>query len=88
MKFTGHWMLNKFKELEGGDKVCPRGQKNSFWKELKNVSILPEIAATSGGLKALCTYMAWFGESWHSLHDVTFVKELKTAENAVEEMDI
>jgi len=49
MKFTGSWMINKFKEMEGTD----RG--------LKNFDLLPEMAATSGGLKALCTYLTWSG---------------------------
>lgn len=45
IKFTGAWMLNRFKDLEAGD------------HKLKNLEILPEIAATSGGLKALCTFL-------------------------------
>lgn len=43
-------MLNRFKDLEGGD------------SKLKNIEILPEIAATSSGLKALCTFLVSEGK--------------------------
>jgi len=49
IKFTGTWMSQQFQGIEGKD----RG--------LANIEALPEIAATSGGLKSLCTYLAWEG---------------------------
>jgi len=49
IKFTGMWMVNTFTEL---DQTADLGGV---------ASALPEIAATSGGLKALCTVMAWTG---------------------------
>jgi len=48
IKFTGSWMLDRFKDMDSE-------------KGLKNVDALPEVAATSGGLKALCTFLAWQG---------------------------
>ena len=62
MKFTGSWMINKFKELEASDKVSFLTNSLNYVQGLKNVDILPEIAATSGGLKALCTYLSWSGK--------------------------
>jgi acyl-CoA oxidase len=50
IKFTGSWLVNRFKDVEGGD-----------YKLKNNVEDLTEIAATSGGLKALCTFLAWSG---------------------------
>jgi len=47
-------MLNRFKDMEGGS-----GSNNI--NRLQNIDVLPEIAATSAGLKALCTYLAWSG---------------------------
>jgi flavocytochrome c len=49
IKFTGSWMVSKFKDLEGGG------------SRLGKVENLTEVAATSAGLKAMCTYLAWFG---------------------------
>jgi hypothetical protein len=49
IKFTGSWMISKFKELE------------SEGSRLGKVDNLTEVAATSAGLKAMCTYLAWFG---------------------------
>jgi acyl-CoA oxidase len=49
IKFTGSWMLNRFKDIEGENRA------------LKGLDDLPEIAATSSGLKALCTFFAWQG---------------------------
>eukprot|EP01088_Endostelium_zonatum_P011412 TRINITY_DN25544_c0_g1_i1.p1 TRINITY_DN25544_c0_g1~~TRINITY_DN25544_c0_g1_i1.p1 ORF type:complete len:501 (-),score=105.77 TRINITY_DN25544_c0_g1_i1:98-1600(-) len=51
IKFTGKWMLQSFSQLEGGD--------SSF--QLKDLDGLPFLAATSAGLKALCTFLAWTG---------------------------
>jgi acyl-CoA oxidase len=49
IKISGSWMLNRFKDMEIGS------------TKLGNLDMLPEIAAISSGLKALCTYFAWFG---------------------------
>ncbi len=49
IKFTGSWMLGRFNALANAE------------SRLGNVEILPEIAAVSSGLKALTTYLAWFG---------------------------
>ncbi|KAI9139905.1 acyl-CoA dehydrogenase/oxidase C-terminal [Paraphysoderma sedebokerense] len=49
INFTGTWMLSKFQEMASGKEM------------LANVELLPEIAATSSGLKAFCTYFAWAG---------------------------
>jgi len=49
IKFTGSWMLGRFNALATGE------------SRLGNIESLPEIAATSSGLKALTTYLAWFG---------------------------
>jgi len=49
IKFTGSWMLDKVGALQAD------GQK------LGKIEGLTEIAATSSGLKALCTYLAWSG---------------------------
>lgn len=52
IKFTGRWMLNKFKDLEGN----VQSLKDDF--TVQNVDALPEISATAGALKALCTFLA------------------------------
>ena len=44
MKFTGKWMIERFKELEGGVTTSV----------IVDVSALPEIAATSAGPSANC----------------------------------
>ncbi len=44
MRFSSKYMLEKLNEIEGGQ----TGQ-------IKNVSALKEVAATSAGLKSLCT---------------------------------
>jgi len=49
IRFTGLWMIRRFKDLEGGG------------DRLGNIEELTEIAATSSGLKALCTFLAWQG---------------------------
>lgn len=49
IKFTGKQFSSKFLTLTDED------------RELKNVEGLAEIAATSGAVKALCTYLAWQG---------------------------
>jgi len=54
IKFTGKWMLNKFSDLEGNNDSGDKRVKN--WV-IENIEALPEIAATSSGLKALCTYL-------------------------------
>jgi len=46
IKFTGAYMVDKFKDL---------GSDTSSL--IQDTSALPEIAATSSGLKALCTYL-------------------------------
>lgn len=51
MNFTGTWMLHRFKDLEGSEAQS----------QLKNVESLPELAATSAGLKAMCTFLSWTG---------------------------
>jgi acyl-CoA oxidase len=48
IKFTGSSMLKRFQSLDGIG-------------GLKNLDSLPEIAAISGGLKGLCTFLAWQG---------------------------
>jgi acyl-CoA oxidase len=48
IKFTGMWMTTQFNAIDGDNMS-------------KNVESLPEIAATSAGLKALCTVFAWQG---------------------------
>eukprot|EP01114_Cavostelium_apophysatum_P005803 TRINITY_DN1697_c0_g1_i1.p1 TRINITY_DN1697_c0_g1~~TRINITY_DN1697_c0_g1_i1.p1 ORF type:complete len:698 (+),score=185.82 TRINITY_DN1697_c0_g1_i1:104-2197(+) len=53
IKFTGKWMLNKFADLEG---TPEQKEKEGAWI-IQNIEALPEIAATSAGLKALCTYL-------------------------------
>jgi acyl-CoA oxidase len=52
IKFTGKWMLSSFEDLSGGDKSGG---------EFANLDALPFLAATSAGLKALCTIIAWQG---------------------------
>jgi len=52
IKFTGGWMVNRFQDMEGG---------KAKYGNLTKLEELPELAATSGGLKALCTYLAWAG---------------------------
>ncbi|KAL1922943.1 uncharacterized protein VTP21DRAFT_9319 [Calcarisporiella thermophila] len=47
MKFTGGWMMQVMAGMEAGNE--------------RNLEALPELAATSSGLKALCTYLAWQG---------------------------
>jgi len=44
IKFTGSWLIESFDDLGSMDQG--------------DIDSLPELAATSGGLKALCTYMA------------------------------
>jgi len=51
IKFTGKWMLHKFGDLEG------QGAQSSGAWVIENIEALPEIAATSSGLKALCTFL-------------------------------
>jgi acyl-CoA oxidase len=46
MKFTGKWMIDRFKDLEGSGAGI-----------IVDTAALPEIAATSAGLKAFCTYL-------------------------------
>ena len=52
IKFTGKWMLQSFSALEGTGNAT---------YELKSLDSLPFLAATSAGLKALCTFLAWTG---------------------------
>eukprot|EP01089_Gocevia_fonbrunei_P017051 TRINITY_DN5438_c0_g1_i4.p1 TRINITY_DN5438_c0_g1~~TRINITY_DN5438_c0_g1_i4.p1 ORF type:complete len:416 (-),score=97.17 TRINITY_DN5438_c0_g1_i4:40-1287(-) len=52
IKFTGKWMLTSFQALEGGG-----GSIN----DIADLDALPFLAATSAGLKALCTFLAWQG---------------------------
>jgi hypothetical protein len=47
IKFSGKWMVDRFKELEG----------NSTTSIIQDTKRLKEIAATSAGLKALCTFV-------------------------------
>lgn len=49
IKFTGAYILKRFQVLDGSK------------YQLANVEELPEIAALSGGLKGLCTFLAWQG---------------------------
>lgn len=49
IKFTGSWMIEQFRDMEGG------GDRFAKFDSIN------EIAATSSGLKALCTYLAWSG---------------------------
>jgi len=53
IKFTGKWMLHSFAALDGDT------GKSSI--EFTNLDELPFLAATSAGLKALCTVIAWQG---------------------------
>eukprot|EP01006_Ploeotia_vitrea_P042804 TRINITY_DN66661_c13_g5_i1.p2 TRINITY_DN66661_c13_g5~~TRINITY_DN66661_c13_g5_i1.p2 ORF type:complete len:762 (+),score=442.62 TRINITY_DN66661_c13_g5_i1:295-2286(+) len=53
IKFTGKWMSDRFGELEG--------DSDQAGISLQNVSALPEIAATSAGLKGLCTFLTCQG---------------------------
>ncbi len=51
LKFTAFWMINKFKDLETGQGTA------SATNIISDVSALPEIAASSAGLKAIATFM-------------------------------
>jgi acyl-CoA oxidase len=53
IKFTGNWLIDRFKELTGGDSNVT-GQNNF---EIKNVESLSEISSTTAGFKALATSM-------------------------------
>jgi len=54
IRFTGDWMKNQFNELEGGQEKIGQGSEERHI----NVDALPDIAATSAGLKALSTFLA------------------------------
>jgi len=49
IKFTGTWMLQRFTTMETKD------------HKMTNLDSLPEIAATSGALKSLLTFLSWSG---------------------------
>jgi acyl-CoA oxidase len=49
IKFTGAWMLNILNEMSRSS------------EKLEQVDSFFEVAATSSGLKALCTFLAWQG---------------------------
>ncbi|KAJ3050486.1 acyl-Coenzyme A oxidase, partial [Quaeritorhiza haematococci] len=49
IKLTGNWMIRKVEDFQGGNHGT------------LDLDLLPEMAALSGGLKALCTYWAWQG---------------------------
>eukprot|EP01118_Nematostelium_gracile_P012697 TRINITY_DN4676_c0_g1_i1.p1 TRINITY_DN4676_c0_g1~~TRINITY_DN4676_c0_g1_i1.p1 ORF type:complete len:1338 (-),score=335.21 TRINITY_DN4676_c0_g1_i1:47-4060(-) len=51
IRFTGSWMLRQISQMES----------TSGSNRMSNVDILPEIAASSGGLKGLCTFLCWKG---------------------------
>jgi len=50
MKFTGTWMLDQLKVIEGGE-----------WGAIKTTEGLKEIAMASAGLKSLCSQLAIHG---------------------------
>jgi acyl-CoA oxidase len=50
MKFTGQWMMDQISQLEGKQMGI-----------IKNSHLLKELAATSAGLKSLCTLVATHG---------------------------
>jgi len=57
IKFSGKWMLNKFSDLESSNVGESTNEKRAASWVIENLDALPEIAATSSGLKALCTYL-------------------------------